>query len=44
MPENIFCKNGQARKFWRALIGRATQKQNKKDKTGQTTHISGPSL
>ena len=26
----FFCKNGGARKFWTALIGRARQKQNKK--------------
>jgi len=43
-PENIFCISGRARKFWTVLIGRATQKQNKKDKGGRATHISGPSL
>ena len=43
-PENIFFKSGRARKFWTALIGRARQKQNKKDKSGRATYISGPSL
>ena len=28
--KSFFCKSGQARKFWRPLIGRATQKVNKK--------------
>ena len=41
--KTFFCKSGQARKFWRALIGRAIQKQNKKDKTGQATQIFGAS-
>ena len=36
--------SGRARNFWTALIGRALQKQNKKDKIGRATHISGPSL
>jgi len=30
--------------FGRPLIGRPTQKQNKKDKSGRATHIYGPSL
>ena len=37
-PENIFLQK------WTALIGRARQKQNKKDKSGRATHMSGPSL
>ena len=40
----FFCISGRARKFWTALIGRARQKPNKKDKSGRATHISGPSL
>jgi len=43
-PEKIFSKSGRARKFWAALIGRARQKQNKKDKSGRATYIFGQSL
>ena len=43
-PENLVCISGRARKVWTALIGRALQKQNKKDKSGRATHISDPSL
>ena len=47
-PEIIFLQKWTGQEileawFWR-LIGRATQKVNKKDKTGQATHISGQSL
>ena len=42
--KTFFFHKWTGQKILDGLIGRALQKQNKKDKTGRATHISGPSL